>query len=224
MQKGKGRTDRTSKGKSPWKDRALWNRQRCLRVTYPKAEQNLEIEGMWKEVLAWKQVKWKIHDLTMRRVGAKVTWKSRCRRGKTLRGNGLARTPVSNSPIPGNGRWKVKRSENARNPKIGSRVQQTCNPEAEKTIEVVRNHEGGTKLETSVVSGSNIHRRMDGEWTRQGTSMEGENDRSRRPTREKSGRSLREEGSKAPRGAMGEPGMNRSATRTTPGGRAHRKV
>jgi hypothetical protein len=31
------------------------------------------------------------------------------------------------------------------NPMVGSRVQQTCEPVAEKAVEVVRNHEGGTR-------------------------------------------------------------------------------
>jgi hypothetical protein len=33
---------------------------------------------------------------------------------------------------------------NAANPRVGSRVQQTCSGRAEKTVEVVRDHEGGT--------------------------------------------------------------------------------
>jgi hypothetical protein len=42
--------------------------------------------------------------------------------------------------------WAVRtrtKARNAANPRIGCRVQQTCRPRVEQTVEVVRNHEGG---------------------------------------------------------------------------------
>jgi len=44
------------------------------------------------------------------------------------------------------------RARNAANPRIGSRVQQTCNLRAEETVEVVRNHADGTWLEAATSS------------------------------------------------------------------------
>jgi hypothetical protein len=54
-------------------------------------------------------------------------------------------------------------AQNVSNLTAGSRVQQTCSPGAEQTVEVVRNHEDGTRVD-------GWHRRPEGglglwEWT-----------------------------------------------------------
>jgi hypothetical protein len=71
-------------------------------------------------------------------------------------------------------RWsRVGTARNAANPQIGSRMQQACDRRAEKTVEVVRNHEGGTGLSRLAPRRPKSDRKVRREWTRSGMSMEG---------------------------------------------------
>jgi hypothetical protein len=71
-------------------------------------------------------------------------------RGEPFEGSVASRGP-SAEPLEIFGSTGGEAGGNAANPRAGSRVQQTCSGRAEQTVEVVRDHEGGTSMAVGTV-------------------------------------------------------------------------